>query len=326
MIDPITALLNTPIPEKLWHYSSISGFQGIIESKSVFATDLQFLNDRREFIYTRKIAEDVAASMPEQGPLGFPKREFAMNAVNLTFETKFLDLKGIQIFVACFSHEEDQLSQWRGYSHGTSGVSLAFNLAELHPPAAIGTFVVFAPCEYDPSLQRELVESALKHSFDSMENRWNTVVKATAVKIAGASASQRAALEQEAALAASQDSEFAFELQKATNKTRMELLKIAALLKDPTFREEKEWRLVLPVLKEKTDLQNPRWFRPGRTTLIPYIKYSLLRKSDNKLPLVDLILGPGSDSNAGEAARSFLRDQHLDVTPRESKVPYRPSW
>jgi hypothetical protein len=153
-----------------------------------------------------------------------------------------------------------------------------------------------------------------------------TVVRTTWAKIAGASPSRQAALKQEAALAASKDSGFALELQKATNKTRMELLKIAALLKDPAFHEEKEWRLVLPVLKEKTKLQNPRRFRPGSTTLIPYIQYPLLRKSDQKLPLVDLILGPGSDAHAGEAALSFLRDQHLDVTPRESKVPYRPSW
>jgi hypothetical protein len=325
MTDSITALLNTPIPERLWHYSSIAGFQGIIESKSIFATDLQFLNDRREFVYTRRIAEDVVESLPEQGALGFPKREFAKKAVNIAFDAKFLNLKGIQIFVACFSHEEDQLGQWRGYSHGTSGVSLAFNLAEIRPPAEIGTFVVFAPCEYDPSRQRELVECALKHAFDTMENRWDSVVRTTWAKIAGASPSQQAALRQEAALTASNDSTFARELQKATNKTSMELLKIAALLKDPAFREEKEWRLVLPVPTEKANLQNPRRFRPGNTTLIPYIEHNLLRSSDQKLPLVDLILGPGSDARGGEAALSFLRDQHLDVTPRESKVPYRPS-
>jgi len=41
--DPIGELLNTPIPEKLWHYTSVKGFYGIVTSKSIFATEARFL-------------------------------------------------------------------------------------------------------------------------------------------------------------------------------------------------------------------------------------------------------------------------------------------
>ncbi|MGH9697789.1 MAG: hypothetical protein ACRD5Z_26855, partial [Bryobacteraceae bacterium] len=34
----------------------------------------------------------------------------------------------LQVFVASFTEEENKLSQWRGYSYGSGGISLAFRL------------------------------------------------------------------------------------------------------------------------------------------------------------------------------------------------------
>src|SRR5271170_7880443 len=58
----------------------------------------------------------------------------------------------------------------------------------------------------------------------------------------------------------------AFEVfQAATLKTRIDFLRIAALLKNPSFQEEQEWRLVLPMLvQQQTPPKNPPRFRVGK--------------------------------------------------------------
>jgi hypothetical protein len=66
-----------------------------------------------------------------------------------------------------------------------------------------------------------------------------------------------------------------------------------------------------------------RRFRVEKTTLIPYIAHPF--SAAGPVPLVDIILGPGSDENSVLAAHRFLKSQGLNLSPRLSKVPYRAS-
>ncbi len=131
MPDFLTEVLNRPIPKKLWHYTSVQGFQGIVTSKGIFATDVRFLNDRTEFIHAREVASQVVAETDEYGANFFPAKEYSKKAVDSAFSTGPLSADRLQVFVASFSEAEDQLSQWRGYSQGSSGVSIAFDLTTL---------------------------------------------------------------------------------------------------------------------------------------------------------------------------------------------------
>lgn len=83
MPSSLSEVLNKPIPEKLWHYTSIQGFQGIVTSKEIFATDVRFLNDRTEFIHAREIATQVIAETNEHGTNLFPARDYSQKAVDL---------------------------------------------------------------------------------------------------------------------------------------------------------------------------------------------------------------------------------------------------
>jgi hypothetical protein len=157
----LSDVLNRAIPSKLWHYSSVQGFQGIVASKAIFATDVRFLNDRTEFIHAREIAAQVIAETGEYGANHFPAREYSRKAVDLAFDSGNLSPDRLQVFVASFSEAEDQLSQWRGYSQGSSGVSLSFNLTTLRPPAHIDTLVTFAPCIYKPEEKKAILRGAL---------------------------------------------------------------------------------------------------------------------------------------------------------------------
>jgi hypothetical protein len=102
------------------------------------------------------------------------------------------------------------------------------------------------------------------------------------------------------------------------------LVKLAGLLEDSSFEEEKEWRLVLPESTSKMFPRYPLLFRPGSTALIPYIAFRF--SEDGTVPLLDLILGPGTAPSpaAIDSARSFLLSEGINVIPRESRVPFRP--
>ena len=314
--DPIFELLNREIPEKLWHYTSLSAFHGIVTSRRIYATDLRFLNDREEFTHAREIADNLIAETPEVGPNSFPVKQFLEKATNLAFNTGRLHPGRLQVFVASFTAVEDSLSQWRAYSRDSSGAGLAFDAAAFRPPPESGTLVSFAPCVYDLDTKKRLIEHALHHFVDEMSYSWTA-------KLQWAIEQLRAPFPS-GGLQLPNDPEFDGRVQIALSRTQADLLRIAALLKNSSFREENEWRLVLPVFAEKELLQTPRLFRTGRTTLIPYVAYPFSSNPDETLPLTDLILGPGSDAHSVSAAQSFLLSHGIRVMPRESKVPYRP--
>jgi hypothetical protein len=324
-LNPIQALLNTPIPDKLWHYTSISGFQGIVESKRIFATDIRFLNDREEFTHARQIAEEVAETTSELGANNFPARETLRMVVKMAFETGPLHPSRLHIFVASFSAAEDQLSQWRGYSRSSSGVSLAFDLRALRPPPSLDTAVSFAPCVYNLAEKQGLMRHAMRHSIEEVEGYWNGIVEEFKHRLGTTPPpADVAEFVKDVSESAPQAQGFGDRIRSAMVRTSADLLRVTALLKNHSFYEEREWRLVLPVLATKENLLNPLQYRVGNTTLIPYIAYPFPTSPDVALPLVDTVFGPGSDPNAVPSALMFLKSHGIRVIPRESKVPYRP--
>jgi hypothetical protein len=314
-------LLNSDIPEKLWHYTSIHGFQGIVTSKRIFATEIRFLNDLEEFTHARKLADDVVQETPELGLNQYRDRYFLAKAVNSAFNTGPLHPNRLQIFVASFSAASDQLSQWRGYSRGSTGVSLGFDLKSLRPPTGTDTAVSFAPCVYDLDAKKKLIRHALHHFRDDVSGYWNNAVERS-VQLKNAPDSGNVGSEApDGNVLAGPD--FGTCVVKAMEKTSADLLRITALLKNSSFHEEREWRLVLPVWKEKEFLKNPRLFRVGTTTLVPYIAYPFSSDPNAPVPLSDVILGPGSDPNSVSAAQGFLGSAGMRLVPRHSVVPYR---
>jgi hypothetical protein len=320
MSSRIDELLNRPIPPKLWHYTSIEGFQGIVASKSIWATDVRFLNDREEFVHSRKVADEVVATSPELDSEGFPFREFLEKGVKLAFESK--PLASSQIYVASFSASPDQLGQWRGYSHGSTGVSLAFDLRSVRPPAELGSLVSFAPCVYQFPDKGVLVLEALEHFMVEVTGSRKKAFEAACQL----NPEMRTSDDKEKVVSKyfedhPEQRPLIDELKTASIKTFIDFMKIVALLKDSSFIEEDEWRLVLPMLVEQVGTaKNPPRFRVGKTTLIPYVAQPFVPAG---LPLVDVVLGPGSDENSVSAAERFLTSHGLNLKPRLSKVPYR---
>jgi len=199
--------LQQPIPEALYHYTSQDGLLGIIQSRSLWATNISYMNDATEFDLSLGLLKDRL--FDEVDEIGFaaanPARSTRPDHIKERANTLWKianRISGSSICITCFCEHGDLLSQWRGYSGGGCGYSLAFRISELKQIASDSGFIL-GKCIYDPDLQNQIINELLQH----------LLADAAPGKPPGV-------------------------------KDFVTLLKYGAFFKDPSFAEEQEWRLV----------------------------------------------------------------------------------
>jgi hypothetical protein len=111
----------------IYHYTSDTGLQGIIESGKLWFSDIFGLNDPTELRHGLKVAIDVLKSKIDDA-----RPEIATFASQLE---RFDVDAGVEaaghFFICCFSGDADDLGQWRAYAHDGRGYALGFKTAAL---------------------------------------------------------------------------------------------------------------------------------------------------------------------------------------------------
>ncbi|MGA2688333.1 MAG: DUF2971 domain-containing protein [Candidatus Korobacteraceae bacterium] len=251
--DPVREWLYQPIPGRLWHYANFDGFAGIVRSGKVWATDVRFLNDSEEFIHAKKIAESVVEDLAENGDNAWANAK-ARDLISKWFDTGVLSPARLEVYVASFTALDDTLSQWRGYGDSGKGFSLGFDLRHLRPRSESGSLAAFAPCVYEESEKQRLISSALHHFVSGALSLWGKVNSPVWVSERLVEWNVVHPLIHGAYRAEFMDWNDKYlheELLKHALKTAGNLSSMAALCKHRSFYEEKEWRLVLPVEKDR---------------------------------------------------------------------------
>lgn len=157
------------------------------------------------------------------------------------------------LFGASFRSNGNLLSQWRGYSSVGKGASLGFNADFVRRSAEQQRFKL-GRCVYTPSVQQALIAQivdGVEHLADIGEQG---------------------------------------EFSQRFAHLETDLLRIAAILKHPSFEEEQEWRLVSPVISNYPEAEV--YFREGRSMLVPYMKFALNRPAQGSDLLDHVYLGP----------------------------------
>jgi hypothetical protein len=317
--DAVIAHSRREIPEVLWHYTSFSGLKGIVESKTIWASEYRFLNDVEEFQHAKNIATDLIEQEPEYTDLQFPARNTLREAVTVAFQTGFMDEDRLSLMVSSFSEAGDQLSQWRGYAGYSTGVSIGLDLRHLRPlpPSDLETPVTFAPCVYAEAEKRALLKAILGEYRDSMQVLWNSIAT-TGINIDRTDPSVVWNHVQDHSSGMSAES---FPLM---TRLQWDLLRIAPLLKNESFSEEREWRLVLPREAVRLPTGYRLQFRVRRDTLVPFIAFPLLAPGqEGPIFCRDVIIGPDSHASAALGVSMFLLSQQIPLPATASKVPYR---
>jgi hypothetical protein len=110
----------------LYHYTSADGFKGIVESKTIFATDVRYLNDASELELAFDRLETILEELGNEVPAVV---ERALDEIrDPTLRAQFF------FNTVSFSTERNSLSQWRAYCPVEGGYALGFDkdgLAEL---------------------------------------------------------------------------------------------------------------------------------------------------------------------------------------------------
>lgn len=277
-------VLNQPPTGPLYHYTTQKGFMGIVEDNEIWATHTQYLNDWREYSHAVDMVCDQIRAI----------RAFGSSDLHQILQDMEDGLDGIESMNVCvcsFSEERDSLSQWRAYGGHSSGFSIGFEGAFLSEVAGLKEWYL-APCIYDPKVQSELVSALVQEVIE--EN----VARESLEKTEGAIISPGGNL-------------------------NAYLHRYAPILKDYSFRDEREWRLISRPLNCRSDAFS---FREGSSMLIPFYKFPLV-DSEGHFRLHEVVVGPTPHPKQSVmSARSFLvRHFQRDVSVDPSKVPYR-SW
>jgi hypothetical protein len=144
-------------PTVLYHYTTQTGFLGIVEQKQLWATKVQYMNDATEFSISLNIAREHLKKRIDDTSLS---RSIKASCATLLRSLNGLD--DVNIFAVCFCEDGDLLSQWRGYAASDGGYSIGFNVATLLESIPHEE-IFLARCIYDKDIQQEVVDEAINH-------------------------------------------------------------------------------------------------------------------------------------------------------------------
>lgn len=278
----------------LYHYTSQAGLLGILKSRQLWMTNILYLNDSTEFTHTIDLVKtelnDRRKSLINNGGL----RAIVLNG-NYNINEKQLQalerleriLDGFNTevrtssFVFSLSEREDDLSQWRGYCPNTGGFCIQFN-DELSSIVNNKAGYKIEECKYDPEEKKKLVKSIFDDSLFGSNRSWT--------------------------------------IEESVLKLIQKMVGIAPYLKDNSFKEEKEHRIVYNTMNEREIM-----YREGKSMFIPYFEGEFV-DNNGKLPLSKIIVGPTPHKELSKISVRYLLETYgYDIEIECSNIPYR-SW
>lgn len=271
----------------LYHYTGIRGLLGIVDSRSVWASHIYYLNDSKEILHACEVLGQLLAKNADVG-----------DAAEREFTKQFGEWLGsfrrdaFHIFVFSLSEEPSLLSQWRSYTPHGKGVSLGFSPAVLNHVLTKPGFRI-ARCLYTNAEHEELMRTLLERMLITFRQR-------------------------QANLDTSRERP-SQKYHPFLEEFRNDLLQVLSIIKHPAFREEKEWRIVSPYFPKYTvaDVM----FREGASMLLPYTELKL--PADGNL-FEEVILGPSPDTNLSFSALSaYLSNRRVCNRTVNSHIPLR---
>jgi hypothetical protein len=239
------------MPEVIYHYTDVSGAQGILKEAVIYATDLRFMNDAGELEYSRHLIKKVLVA----------ERKACTSSIRgyLDVMSLALEIVNMRFYASCFCEDGDVLSQWRAYANAGAGYAIGFKTNSLANYLRRNTAILLQRVEYDPASQRSRIASVLRKFID-LGNRCANKFK--------------------------HHPDLGEAMTYCFRGAMLPLFIEQAALKDPLFREEREWRLV----KIQREAHEFRVSRAG--LLVPYVQIPFAGPGDSPSAVAEIRWGP----------------------------------
>jgi hypothetical protein len=286
---PHVAVFN-PIPTgPLYHYTTGSGLIEIIRSGELWSTQVACLNDSSELLYPINLLRskvDEAATSPVSLEVGAVLQKIEEGLSEPTIDTEGR-------FVACFSEDGDDLSQWRAYAGGEGGYAIQFD--SLHLRHNLPPTMILGKVEYDEAKQSDflddVLDTCLRFYFDGVSKK-----RAPSLEIWTA--------------------EF---LQYWANL----VIVFAPFIKHPRFAGEREWRLVYHLDDEGISRKR---FLQRSSMMSQHVPLRLMMRNDGSpcLPITRVVVGPSRHKEISKiSVNDLMRTYGYTARASLTAIPYR---
>uniref|UniRef100_Q07LK3 DUF2971 domain-containing protein n=1 Tax=Rhodopseudomonas palustris (strain BisA53) TaxID=316055 RepID=Q07LK3_RHOP5 len=303
---------HTAPPSRIYHYTSSAALISIIVNNELWLSEATYLNDRHEIELGRRQACDrIKARIAAE-----PSAEVsAMLGLSLSHFDRRADP---QVYVVCFSFEDDDLTQWRAY--GSSGAPVAIELE--HSPLMFG-------------YTSEGMLDRVMH--DSEDQLWvfDRLITAYADAYREDIRDPIPVRRRDSPLTLEEENEIV-----ATSLYHA-LWHYIVTCKDPAFATEREVRFIYTAHDFSQDERSRSWypehpkprFRERAGRVIPYLTSSNLAFSNmdrigevERLPIRSVRIGPTAEPTLIQRGIRRLLDTHgyQDATVTVSTSPFRP--
>jgi hypothetical protein len=270
----------------LFHYTDARGLLGILKTRTLFASDLRFLNDEQEAIYAGEHVRRAIRDMPSPASDPQHPQHNVQESFGRDFEEyrsallRDLDRMVFPVYVACFCEKDDLLSQWRGYG-ADQGYAVEF-------VGGLGAI----PAAQPPDGPAEVRLEKVAYGDAAIEQTVQTAIRAIELDRSIGHPGPHA------------------------HSMALELSVLMATAKHPGFSEEQEWRLIVAdAFRGTMDVQ----FRVGTNSLIPYVAIPICPRS-----IVGIRVGPGRHQKLrAEGIRRLAEERELEVDVSLSQIPFR---
>ncbi len=316
------------IYKKLYHYTTLDGLIGILQTQTLWATQYRFLNDYSELVLIRDILiesvfpivleelklinhrEDVQRFIDRKGGLDQVVKHDAAIIIDAQYRAAGED---IYIFSFCGEYKNSYvnsnglLSQWRGYGIG-GGIALVFDTHKLEEILQI---------EGEKYLYNQGHISDVIYSDDETKFKMELTTNMTDITAYVKKMFLHMKLNRQ---------------EPDATKAFPSFIQCISRYKHHSFKEENEVRIVcmpriqneeyLRIAKKEGStlkLEKERKFRTKKGKLIPYIE--LFNSTDIVLPIERIIVGPHKEKESrAYALRVMLRNTNIEITI--SDIPY----
>jgi hypothetical protein len=279
--------------EVLWHYTTGEALVSIVETGTVYATQVSCLNDSTEVRYASKLLADAFLEIQQGNTVAAEETALIRDLVKGLAEGATPSSHASSVwFVACFSKQRDDLTQWRAYSVGENSYAIGFIAGGFFGRGSLVVRVNY-DMEQHKQVVRDVAAATLRFFREGLDDN-----RASSSEAWG--------------------DEFIAEWGGLIGQ-------LAPMLKDSAFSAEKEYRIVHQL--QVSEMSHLR-FKQKETLMARHLPLVFpppaAATPSRVLPIGEVIIGPSRHKEITRVSvDSFMRQRGYTVPVSISEIPFQ---